>query len=124
MLDSFPINAVLPAADLDRARAWYADKLGLKPTSEDMGGLWYETGGTAFVVTHSQFSGTAPNTAAEWRVTDLLGLMAKLRARGVVFEEYDIPDFKTENGLFAYGGFRAAWFKDSEGNTLGLGERP
>jgi hypothetical protein len=122
MLDEFPINAVIPAADLERARAWYADKLDLQPRSQDIGGLWYRTGGQDFVITHSQFAGTAQNTCAEWTVKDLPTLMARLRERGVVFEEYDLPGIKTVDGLVEFGPFRACWFKDSEGNILGLAE--
>jgi catechol 2,3-dioxygenase-like lactoylglutathione lyase family enzyme len=123
MLREFPIHAVLPASDLERARRWYADKLDLHPESEDMGGLWYSTAGQRFLLTHSQFAGTAQNTAAEWTVRDLPALMADLRARGVVFEEYDLPGIRTVAGMVELEGkFRAAWFKDCEGNILGISE--
>ena len=122
MLDQFAIHAVIPAADLERARAWYADKLDLHPRSQDPGGYWYRSGGQDFVISHSQFAGTAQTTAAEWTVKDLPALMARLRERGIVFLEYDLPGIKTVNGMVELGPFKGCWFKDSEGNILGLTE--
>jgi hypothetical protein len=63
------------------------------------------------VVTPSQFAGTAQNTAAAFKVPDLVALMAALRSRGVVFEECDLPGIKTTAGEFEYAGYRVAWFK-------------
>jgi predicted enzyme related to lactoylglutathione lyase len=124
MFDRFPITAVLPASDLARAKAWYRDTLGLTPSSEDMGGLWYQVaGGTRFLVTPSEYAGTAQNTAASWTVADIESVMATLRERGVVFEEYDMGGgYKTVNGLLDVEGNRAAWFKDSEGNLLEMSQ--
>ena len=125
MLDRFPVYAVLPTADLARSRAWWSDKVGMTPTTEDPGGLWYSCGeGTWLLVTPSQFAGTAQNTAASFKVSDIAEVMLALRGRGVVFEDYDLPGFKTVNGLFEYGGYRAAWFKDSEGNIVEIGQVP
>jgi hypothetical protein len=93
--------------------------------NEDPGGLWYACAdGTWLVVTPSGFAGTAQNTAASFTVTDIVGLMKDLRARGVAFEEYDLPNFKTVDGLFEAGGYKAAWFKDSDGNIVELAELP
>jgi hypothetical protein len=93
------------------------------PSEEDAGGLWYACAdGTWFVVTPSAFAGTAQNTAASFQVTDLETLMADLRGKGVVFEDYDLPDFKTVDGLFAMGPYKAAWFKDADGNIVELSE--
>jgi hypothetical protein len=123
MLTEFPVFAVLPASDLARARAWYEEKAGILPTTEDPGGLWYRCAeGTWFVVTPSTFAGTAQNTAASFKVSAIEGVMSELRERGVVFEEYDMAEFKTVNGLFEMGPYKAAWFKDSEGNTIELSE--
>jgi len=125
MLDRFPVYAVLPTADLARSRAWWEEKVGMTPAMEDPGGLWYSCGeGTWFVITSSQFAGTAQNTAASFKVPDLLSLMADLRARGVGFEDYDIPGFKTVDGLFEHGDYRAAWFKDCDGNIVEVGQVP
>jgi len=123
VLDAFPVYAVLPSSDLDRARAWYRDHLGMVPAKEDPGGLWYSCAdGTWFVVTRSAFAGTAQNTAASFQVTGIGDLMAEMRARGVVFEEYALPDFTTVDGLFTWGAYRAAWFKDVDGNIVEISE--
>jgi catechol 2,3-dioxygenase-like lactoylglutathione lyase family enzyme len=121
----FPIYAVLPCSDAERARAWYLDKLAMSPDKEEFGSHWYEcAGGTWMILTPSQYAGTAQNTAAGWQVSGIETLMDKLRGNGVVFEDYDMPGFKTENGLFAMGLIKAAWFKDSEGNILEISEVP
>jgi hypothetical protein len=123
MLTDFNVYAILPSHDLGVARAWFEAKTGSIPAKEDPGGLWYEcAGGTWFVVTPSGFAGTAQNTAASFQIADIESVMDDFRSRGVVFEEYDLPDFKTVNGLFAMGPYKAAWFKDADGNILELSE--
>lgn len=124
MFDSTPLQATLPAADFNRARTWYADHLGLKPVEvdEDQGAAWYETGGVKFLLYQSAFAGTNQATSAAFTVTDVPAAAATLRDRGVVFEDYDMGDFKTEDGILTLpDGNQAAWFKDSEGNILSIG---
>jgi catechol 2,3-dioxygenase-like lactoylglutathione lyase family enzyme len=123
MLSRFPIHPTLPAADLDRAREWYAGKLGLTPVRQEEVGLWYEFAGRTVLVYPSSSAGTAQSTAAEWIVEDIESVMDELRRRGVRFEDYDFPGLKTENGLAMLGAWKAAWFKDSEGNILSITER-
>jgi hypothetical protein len=93
---------------------------------EEVGeGLWYQTGGGWFYLCPTPSTGTALNTAAGWTVTDLEAVVEELRGRGVTFEDYDFGEMKTENGVLSVpGGYKAAWFKDSEGNTLELSETP
>jgi catechol-2,3-dioxygenase len=123
MLEGFPISARAAAIDLARARQWYSDKLGLTPEREDMGGVWYRFGGDTWLYLYGTPSaGTAKNTVAGWQVKDIKTVMADLRARGVAFEDYDFGDLKTEDGLADFGVAKAAWFKDSEGNTFELTE--
>jgi catechol 2,3-dioxygenase-like lactoylglutathione lyase family enzyme len=123
MLNDYPLTPRLPASDIDRARAWYREKLGLTPSREDeIGGLWYQTGGAWFHVYSTPHAGTARNTAAGWQVERIEALMEELRARGVVFEEYDFGEAKTENGLLTAGGSKLAWFTDSEGNIFELSD--
>jgi len=123
MLSRFPVYAVLPSSDLGRARDWYEEKVGMVPTKEEPGGLWYECAdGTWFVIAMSSFAGTALNTAATFQVVDIESVIRDLRDRGVVFEEYDLPGMKTEEGLFASGPYKAAWFKDPDGNTVEISE--
>jgi catechol 2,3-dioxygenase-like lactoylglutathione lyase family enzyme len=125
MLASIPLQARLPASDLDRARTWYREKLALEPEHQDMGGLWYRTGGQWFLVFQTPNAGTARSTAAGWVVPDLRTLMADLRFRGVVFDDVDMGGgFATINGLFEYQGYLGAWFRDSEGNTIELSQVP
>lgn len=126
MLRDFPMAARLAASDIARARAWYEEKLGLVPEKEEMGGsgLWYRTGGTWFYLYQTESAGTARNTVGGWEVHDIEGLMADLRSRGVQFEDYDFGEMKTVDGLLSVGGYKGAWFADSEGNILELTETP
>jgi catechol 2,3-dioxygenase-like lactoylglutathione lyase family enzyme len=123
MLGQFPIYANVAAADIARARAWYADKLGLVPELED-DGLWYRfADGTWLHTYETPFAGTAQNTQAGWSVTGIETVMGDLRGRGVVFEDYDFGNgMATVDGLLAFGTAKACWFKDSEGNTFELSE--
>jgi len=119
--------AVLAASDLQRARAWYAEKLGLDPVmSIDNGTDVYMIGGTQVLIYETPSAGTARNTAMGVVVADLRGAMAELRSRGVVFEEYDLEDGPTTvdgvAGDEATG--MAAWFTDSEGNIVNLVQLP
>jgi catechol 2,3-dioxygenase-like lactoylglutathione lyase family enzyme len=122
----FPVWPVLAASDLDRAKKWYEEKLGLKPTREDeVGGLWFEfAGGSWLLVYPTPNAGTARNTQAHLEVSGIEALMDDLRTRGVEFEEYDFGEWgKTQNGLMEVMGWKTAWFKDSEGNTIEISER-
>ena len=123
MLQDFMCFAALPAADLARAQRWYSEKLGLDPTKDAAGALQYETGkGTGFLLYESAFAGTNQATAMGWIVPDVDDELAELRSRGVTFEDYDLPGLKTENGVVTMpDGTKGAWFKDSEGNILSVG---
>ena len=120
----------LPAKDLDRARRFYSEKLGLEPVEERPGGLRYHCGGCHFALYESAGSASGTHTQMAWEVSDIEAFVGALRARGVVFEEYDLPGLKTANGIAEIegnypskgDGERGAWFRDSEGNLLGLGQ--
>ena len=122
MLSDSPIFTILPASDRERARAFYEEKLGLTPSQvQPNGDLEYETGGIRFYVTKSVGKSPGEFTQASWPVGDIDAAVAELRFRGVEFEEYDVADWKTVGGIAAVPGIgRAAYFKDSEGNLLGL----
>jgi catechol 2,3-dioxygenase-like lactoylglutathione lyase family enzyme len=123
VLTDFPIHATAAALDLARARRWFEEKLGLVPEREDEGGTWYDFAGDTWLYLYGTPSaGTAKNTIAGWTVTGIESVMADLRGRGVVFEDYDFGEFKTVDGLADFGSAKAAWFKDSEGNTYELSE--
>ncbi|MDP9343264.1 MAG: VOC family protein [Actinomycetota bacterium] len=125
MLDQYDCTATLPASDIERAKAWYRDKLGFTPAEEfPDGSANYKSGSSKFFLYPTQYAGTAQNTALGWDVDDLEKVVEDLRGRGVVFEEYDFPGLKTVNGIAELEGVeRAAWFKDSEGNILSVGQR-
>jgi catechol 2,3-dioxygenase-like lactoylglutathione lyase family enzyme len=123
MFANSPIYPALPAADLERAKRFYTEKLGLTPESELPGGLLYRCGNdTRFAVFTSQGEASWTHTQAMWLVEDVESEVAALKARGVVFEEYDLPSLKTVNGIATAGPIKGAWFKDSEGNLLSLGQ--
>ncbi|MBW8871750.1 MAG: VOC family protein [Leifsonia sp.] len=119
MLESCVTYSVLPASDLQRATAWYRDKLELEPERTEGQGVLYGTGSAAKIYLYETGNaGTAQNTAMCWLVPDIEAALAHLRDRGVVFEDYDFPGLKTENGIAEDEMGRSAWFKDSEGNYL------
>ena len=120
MLDRFPTHTTLPASDLERAKAWYRDKLEMVPKSEDEGGVYYESGGCTFALFPTPYAGTAKNTAMEWSVDDVEAVVAHLKKRGVTFDHYDIPGVEWAGDIATMGPFKAAWFKDSEDNILSV----
>lgn len=123
MLNAKSAAAVLPATDLDRARQYYDDKLGWKPDGQDAGGLMYTVGGTSVYVYETTFAGTARNTALMVEVDDLQSVVDELRAAGVAFADYDLPGLTTVDGIADLEDEKAAWFTDSEGNIIALGQR-
>jgi len=130
MLADGRVATRLPAQDLERARRFYAEKLGLEPVEERPGGLRYRCRDSEFVVFQSTGAGSGDHTQMAWEVDDLEATMGELRERGVVFEEYDFPGLQTVDGIVEVEGNypskgtgeRGAWFRDSEGNLLGIGQ--
>jgi len=130
MLSDAVVSTRLPAQNLERARKFYSERLGLEPVEERPGGLRYQCGGSSFALFKSAGSPSGTHTQMALEVRDLAATVAALRERGVVFEEYDAPGLKTRNGIAEIAGNypskgvgeRGAWFRDSEGNLLGLGQ--
>ena len=130
MLANASVSTRLPAKDLKRARRFYSEKLGLEPVEQRPGGLRYQCGSSSFAVFESAGSASGTHTQMSWEVDDIEATLAALRARGVVFEEYDAPGLKTINGVADIQGNypskgvgeRGAWFRDSEGNLLSVGQ--
>ncbi len=125
MLKNARVNAALPAKDLARARAFYADKLELTPVREGPEGLasflFYEVAaGDRFLVYQTAGTASGQHTQMGFEVDDIAGEVKDLRAHGVVFEEYDSPGLKTVNSIAEAGGAKSAWFKDSEGNMIAV----
>jgi len=115
------VHSTIPAADIDRARRWYADRLGFEPGRELPGGLMYDAAdGTRFIIFPSPNAGKSPNTLMGFATPDLDAEVRELKQRGVVFEEYDYPTLKTVDSIATVGPTRSAWFRDSEGNIIGV----
>jgi catechol 2,3-dioxygenase-like lactoylglutathione lyase family enzyme len=130
MLERSDVATRLPVQDLERARSFYAEKLGLEPVEERPGGLLYRCGRGSFALFLSAGTAAGTHTQMGWEVADIEATVAALRSRGVVFEEYDLPGLKTVNGIAHIAGNypskgtgeKGAWFKDSEGNLVGIGQ--
>jgi catechol 2,3-dioxygenase-like lactoylglutathione lyase family enzyme len=130
MLENGRVASRLPAQNLARAREFYAEKLGLEPAEEREGGLRYVCAAGEFALFQSSGTASGDHTQMGWEVDDIEATVRDLRARGVVFEEYDLPGLTTVDGIADIQGNypskgtgeRGAWFRDSEGNMLGIGE--
>jgi len=121
MLQDSPMYAYIPAKDVARARRFYEQTLGFKPKQEGADGVIYEFGEhTGCFLYPTPNAGTSKASQAFWQVDDVEREVAELRARGVEFENYDMPGQKSENGIVTGGGAKAAWFKDSEGNIMAV----
>jgi len=120
MLRDAPIHTTLPCQDIERARAFYADKLGLEPATESPAGMFYELGGCRFFLFESQGRPSGAHTQMGFRVDDIEAAVRELEQRGVAFEVYDFPAFDKETKVASSPQARSAWFKDSEGNLLGI----
>jgi catechol 2,3-dioxygenase-like lactoylglutathione lyase family enzyme len=130
MLERGRAETRLPAQDLERARRFYAEKLGLEPAEERSGGLLYRSAGGDFALFESAGASPGTFTQMSWEVGDIEATVAELKRRGVVFEEVDLPGLRTVDGIAEVSGNypskgtgeRGAWFRDSEGNMLGVGQ--
>jgi catechol 2,3-dioxygenase-like lactoylglutathione lyase family enzyme len=122
-LSDCEVVALLAVSDLDRARRFYEDQLGLVPGEEEPQGVTYPCaqGTRIFVYLSGENAGQSTATLAGWTVDDLDEAMDELGSRRVAFERYDQPGIQTdERGVFDAGRFRAAWIRDPDGNTLSL----
>jgi catechol 2,3-dioxygenase-like lactoylglutathione lyase family enzyme len=131
VLNTGRVATSLPAEDLDRARRFYAEKLGLDPVDERPGGLLYRGASGEFALFESMGASPGTFTQMGWEVDDIDATVAALKKRGVVFEEVDAPGLETADGIAEIAGNypskgargeRAAWFRDTEGNMLGIGQ--
>jgi catechol 2,3-dioxygenase-like lactoylglutathione lyase family enzyme len=124
ILERGTVATRLPAQDLERARRFYAEKLGLEPAEERPGGLLYRAGSGEFALFQSAGVASGDHTQMGWEVEDVDAVVKELRERGVDFEEFG-GIVEVEGNYPSKGGIgeRAAWFRDSEGNLLGIGQR-
>jgi catechol 2,3-dioxygenase-like lactoylglutathione lyase family enzyme len=124
MLQQSPMYAYIPATDLARARRFYEEKLGFTPKMEVNGGVIYEcAGGTSCFLYPTPNAGTSKASQAFWQVTDIEREVADLKQRGVTMEQYGMPGQRAD-GIMDADGNKAAWFKDTEGNTMAIIQGP
>jgi predicted enzyme related to lactoylglutathione lyase len=123
MLSTAPIRAYIPVSDISRARKFYEGTLGLRPKAEYAGGVIYECGGTEVFMYPTSNAGTSKASQAFWQVDDVEAEVTELKARGVKFEEYQMPGLTMRNSVVTGGGAKTAWFKDTEGNILAVSQR-
>jgi predicted enzyme related to lactoylglutathione lyase len=123
VLNTATPRAALPVEDLARAKAFYAEKLGLTPSREVEGALFYEgSGNSGFLLFPTGGRPSGQHTQMAWFVKDIAATVLELKRRGVHFEDYDFPGLKTIDGIADLGYEKSAWFRDSEGNLLALGQ--
>ena len=126
MLGNKPAAATLPVRDMQAARDFYENTLGLTPVQEMEDGILYGAGNSVVLVYQSQYAGTNQATAATWAVgSDFDSIVDELRQKGVTFERYDdLPGTTREGDIHSFGGLRTVWFKDPDGNILNVGDVP
>jgi catechol 2,3-dioxygenase-like lactoylglutathione lyase family enzyme len=130
MLKDGRVATRLPVRDLGKARDFYSEKLGLEPAEERPGGLLYRCGGTEFALFESAGASSGTHTQMGWSVDDIEATVADLRERGLEFEPVEMPGLTVEDGIAVVPGNypskgtgeRAVWFRDLDGNVLGVGE--
>jgi predicted enzyme related to lactoylglutathione lyase len=121
MLKDRSVHTTLPGQDLARAKAFYAEKLGLEPDEEKPGGLLYSTADGKFVIFPRPIPSDGSHTQMGFTVDDIEAEVSDLKSRGLVFETYEgMPNFDVDTNIFSSADVRSAWFKDSEGNLIGL----
>ena len=124
MLGEADAMATLAVRNLDAANAFYEGKLGLKRLeSEESVVLTYKSGNSVILVYQSQYAGTNQATAATWAVDDVDAVVRDLKAKGLTFERYDMPNVKHEGDVHVFGKRRNAWLKDPDGNILSIVNR-
>ncbi|MCW5636827.1 MAG: VOC family protein [Rubrivivax sp.] len=122
-LDTTSVTCMLPVKDLARARQFYEERLQLRPLGAKPDGKFvYRCGGTELALFPKPEGTKAEHTAISFRVADIAAAIAELKGRGVVFDDYDLPGFKTVEHVCVLGSEKAAWFRDPEGNILCLHE--
>jgi predicted enzyme related to lactoylglutathione lyase len=123
MLSNAPIRAYIPVSNVSRARKFYEETLGLRPKEDYAGGVIYECGGAEVFMYPTRNAGTSKASQAFWEVEDVEAEVAELKARGVKFEEYDMPGMAMKNSIATGGAAKTAWFEDTEGNILAVSQR-
>ena len=125
MLANNDAMATIAVKDLTVAKKFYEQTLGLSPAGiEQSGVLILRSGNSTIVVYESRFAGTNKATSATWGVGDEMdSIVQNLRTAGVTFERYEMPNFRFDSGVYIAGDFKAAWFKDPDGNILHINNK-
>ena len=124
MLRDSDAVAMVAVKDLGKAAKFYEETLGLNRVgAEGQEALTYESGDTTLNVYRSSFAGTNKATAVTWTVNDIEDVVETLKAKGVKFEHYDMPNMKHEGDVHVSGHMKVAWFKDPDGNILSVANR-
>ncbi len=121
MLNEGTVYATIAVKDMDEAKQFYGETLGLKQIDENPGGVTYESGTGKLFIYQAPSAGTNQATSATWEVSDMEGAVQALKSKGVSFEHYDMPDSEWQGDIMMMGSMKAAWFKDPTGNTLMIG---
>lgn len=127
MLTDAKVAPTIPVGDIKRARKFYQDTLGLKVMMEDPSpGVMFQSGGGTMLYIYQRAPSSCEHTLATFAVDNIETEMRDLKAKGVKFEEYDLPSMgiKTQQGTAIMGDMKNAWFRDTEGNILALTEMP
>lgn len=123
MLKDAAVLAMVAVSDQAAGKQFYGETLGLAQTDENMGGVTYTCGNNSHLfVYQAPTAGKNQATSATWEVDDIAGVVNDLKAKGVAFEHFEFPGVTYEGDVHIMGGMKAAWFKDPDGNILGLGE--
>jgi len=125
MLGAKPVAATLAVSDMQAAREFYEQTLGLAPMQEMPDGVLYRSGESVALVYQSKYAGTNQATAATWAVgEDFDAIVEDLQRKGVTFEHYDdLPDTTRDGDVHTFGALRAVWFKDPDGNILNIADQ-
>lgn len=121
MLGNTNVHAIVAVKDLNQAKNFYENTLGLIKIDDNPGGVMYKSGDSKIFVYPSDYAGTNQANAASWEVDNIEAVVADLKAKGVTFEHYDMPGVTLEDDVHVMGDMKAAWFKDPTGNILCLG---
>lgn len=121
MLSDSNVFATVAVNDIAAGKKFYGEILGLKSTDENPGGVTYHSGSGKLFVYQSPTAGSGEATCAYWEVKDIEFTIEDLKAKGVNFEHYDMPGGTRQGDVHIMGPMKAAWFKDPDGNVLGLG---
>jgi catechol 2,3-dioxygenase-like lactoylglutathione lyase family enzyme len=122
MLKDADVSAMVPVKDIKTAEKFYSDTLGLNKVDENPAGITYQSGNSKLFVYPTPMAGTAKSTVATWEVKDIKAVVNDLMSKEIKFEHYEFPGAEHDGNVHIMMGMKAAWFKDPEGNILGLSE--